>query len=88
MKMGVPCIITNSGTTQKYLRNDIDAVLIPPRDEQALARESIRLLYDDALKNTLSKNGRCLTQLHFSTEYIVNTYDRMICDLCKTEKKI
>jgi len=88
MKMGVPCIITNSGTTENYLCANIDAILIPPRDERALARELLHLLHDESLKNTLAKNGRDLTESNFSTEHIVSTYNRMISDLIlqKNEK--
>ena len=30
MKMGVPCIVTRAGTTEKYLRHNTDAILVPP----------------------------------------------------------
>jgi glycosyltransferase involved in cell wall biosynthesis len=88
MKMGVPCIITNAGTTEKYLRTNLDAILIPPHDERSLARELIRLLHDDTLKNSLSKNGMYLMDSNFSTESIVNKYDRMISALFKKEREI
>jgi glycosyltransferase involved in cell wall biosynthesis len=87
MKMGVPCLITNSGTTEKHLRPNIDAILIPPRDERTLARELIQLIHDESLKKTLAKNGRDLTGKKFSTEYIVNTYNRMISDLFRQKSE-
>jgi glycosyltransferase involved in cell wall biosynthesis len=86
MKMGVPCIITRSGTTEKYLRHNTDAILIPPRDERALAREIIHLLHNDALKRSLSEKGRSLMESDFSTDSIVNSYDRMISDLFPEER--
>jgi len=86
MKMGVPCIITNAGTTEKYLRADVDAILIPPRDERILARQVLRLLHDDNLKNSLAEKGRILMESNFSTEHIVQTYDRMIFDLFENER--
>jgi len=85
MKMGVPCIITNSGTTPEYLNSNINAVLIPSRDEKALAREVISLLHDDSLKNILSENGKRLMDSDFSTESIINKYDRLISDLFERE---
>jgi glycosyltransferase involved in cell wall biosynthesis len=87
MKMGVPCIITNSGTTQKYLRANVDAILIPSRDERTLAREIIRLLHDNNLRNNLCERGRILMDSHFSTEHIVSTYDKLISSLFEDEKE-
>jgi glycosyltransferase involved in cell wall biosynthesis len=85
MKTGVPCIITNSGTTGKYLRSNVDAILIPAHDERTLAREIIHLLHDDSLKKNLSENGRHLMDSNFSTESIVKKYDEMISDLIGNE---
>ena len=88
MKMGVPCIVTSAGTTEKYLRHNTDAILIPPRDERTLAREIIRLLHDEALRTSLSEKGRILMESNFSTDSIVNSYDRMISDLFPEDENL
>lgn len=85
MKMGVPCIITNSGTTARYLQSDIDAILIPPMDERILSQKILQLIRDEKMRKFFSENGKRLTEGNFSTKSIVNKYNQVISGLFESE---
>ncbi|GEM_PF-1332477 len=78
MKCKIPCIITNTGTTPNHLHDAHDAVLIPPRDEIALAREIVSLLHDDKKREEISDNALRLMESLFSVASIEEKYHRLI----------
>jgi glycosyltransferase involved in cell wall biosynthesis len=45
-------------------------LLVPPRDEQALAQAIIRLWQDDALRRTLGQNARRKMEQELSAEAV------------------
>lgn len=57
MTLGIPCIITKAGLTEKYFTHKNDSYLIPPKNEKTLAEAIIYLLENDKMLNELSKNG-------------------------------
>jgi len=72
MKCGIPCIVTNSGTTAKHLRHGEHAYLIKPRDEVSLANAIIELSEDAEYRGKLAENSLILLDENgFSTTYIV-----------------
>jgi len=72
MKCRVPCIVTKSGTASDILAHKINAYLIPPKDEIALANAVLYLLNDHEMRNVLSENGILLIKNNgFLNEEIV-----------------
>lgn len=72
MKCGVPCIITKSGMTEKYLIHEQHAYLIHIKNEEELANAILYLLEHKELRDKLSKNGIMLMEeIGFSTDDIV-----------------
>ena len=58
MAMEVPCISTFVAGIPELVRNEIDGILIPPSDEQALAFSIGRLIEDPNLRRRLGAAGR------------------------------
>jgi glycosyltransferase involved in cell wall biosynthesis len=62
MAHSVPVIATEVGSIPDFLKNDEDAMLIPPRNPSAIANAVSRLIEDSSLRRTLIKNGRGLAE--------------------------
>jgi glycosyltransferase involved in cell wall biosynthesis len=54
MASGVPNVSTDVGGVRFVLRDGVTGVLVPPRDHEAMARATIRLLQDDAFASRLA----------------------------------
>ncbi len=71
--MGIPCIVTRVGATEKEFTHMKNALLIEPKlDDLANA---IRLFYDDTqLRNKIGKGGRELFEQKFDYNKTINNY--------------
>ena len=58
MASGAACVLTDSGGVSEYAVDDVNALLVPPRDSGALAAGIRRLLDDPALRERLAGEGR------------------------------
>lgn len=58
MAMEIPCITTYVAGIPELIRNDVDGILVPPSDEEALAAAIVRLMEDAALRRRLGCAGR------------------------------
>lgn len=67
MFMEVPCIITDAGYSSKLFTHGENCILIPPRDEGALADGVLRLIRDSCLRNRIAKGGRELLRRYHRT---------------------
>ena len=58
MAMEIPCISTFVAGIPELIRNEIDGILVPPSDDQALASAIKRLVDDSALRRRLGVAAR------------------------------
>lgn len=58
MAMQVPCVATWIAGIPELIRNEIDGLLVPPADSQALATAIARLMDDSELRLRLGRAGR------------------------------
>ncbi|HEV2522296.1 MAG TPA: glycosyltransferase family 4 protein [Candidatus Acidoferrales bacterium] len=54
---GLPCISTTVGGVPSTVTDGHDALLVPPKDSQALCRAIERVIFDGNLRRTLIRNG-------------------------------
>jgi len=54
---GVPLVCTNVGGCKDNLKHEVDALLVPPADAQALAEAIARVITDEQLRQKLIQNG-------------------------------
>jgi O-antigen biosynthesis protein len=57
MASGAACVLTDSGGVMEYARHEENALVVPPRDEQALAAAILRLADDRQLRERLARSG-------------------------------
>jgi glycosyltransferase involved in cell wall biosynthesis len=58
MAMGKPVVATNAGGVPEIVEDGRDGLLVPPRDEKALADAVVRLLGDASLRRSFSEQAR------------------------------
>jgi glycogen synthase len=57
MASGAACVLTDSGGVAEYAVDEVNALMVPPRDSGALAAGIRRLLDDPALRERLAAKG-------------------------------
>lgn len=75
MACGCAVVATDSGGIREYARHEVNALISPPRDPDALAKNLIRLLQNDTMRIELAKRGQELIQeftWKHSTDILMN----------------
>jgi glycosyltransferase involved in cell wall biosynthesis len=58
MAMGIPCVSTSIAGIPELIRNEVDGLLVPASDIEALVDALARLMDDGALRERLAASGR------------------------------
>lgn len=58
MAMEIPCVATHVNGVPELIRGGVDSLLVPPSDDEALARALASLMDDAALRRRLGEAGR------------------------------
>ena len=75
--MGLPCIVTNINGCNEIIQDNVNGIIIPPKDAFALENAMIELLDNSEKRERLARNARQL---------IVERYEQqMIWQLIKQE---
>jgi glycosyltransferase involved in cell wall biosynthesis len=70
MASGIPVIATNGGGPREIIREDVDGVLVPARNPQALAA-AVRKLSNDDSRASIAQNARRRVEAEFDQRKIV-----------------
>ena len=73
MAMEIPVISTQHSGIPEVVENDVNGLLVPPADEQALAQAMAKLLDDPPLREQLGQNGRQTVLNNFDIEQNART---------------
>jgi glycosyltransferase involved in cell wall biosynthesis len=72
----VPVVATDVGSVREVVRDGVTGVIVPPDSPEALARETLQLAADPALRRRLGGAGRREVAEHHSIEATASTCDR------------
>jgi glycosyltransferase involved in cell wall biosynthesis len=72
MGAGLPIVATPVGAIPDAVRDGEEALLVPPRDPQALAAALRRLVDDPALRDTMGRRARARAEALFSRERVLD----------------
>ncbi|KXV16034.1 glycosyl transferase [Caballeronia megalochromosomata] len=75
MSLGLPVIGTDVGGVPELISDEVNGLLVPPRDPVALAEALVRLIDNASLRHELSHAGRFILSKGFSVTNMV--YDTM-----------
>jgi glycosyltransferase involved in cell wall biosynthesis len=65
MSMQIPCVSTSIAGIPELIRNEMDGLLVPAADLEALVGALARLMDDGALRNRLARAGRARILEHY-----------------------
>jgi glycosyltransferase involved in cell wall biosynthesis len=77
-------VATQVGGIPETLRDGDNGLLVPPRDERALARALARLLGDTALRDRLAERARATIEQQYSTEVVCGQLSAIYRELAGT----
>ena len=81
MSCGLPAVSTAVGGLRDIARDDENALVVPPRDAQALEAALQRLLSQPQLRERLGRAARETAVSCFSLERVAELYERLACAL-------
>lgn len=87
MLAGKPVIATNAGGVPEIIQHDVDGLLVPPGDADALATALRRLSDDPALRMRLAKAGMQKAIEKFSTRQMVDGVEKVIQEVIEGSRK-
>jgi glycosyltransferase involved in cell wall biosynthesis len=76
-----PIVATTAGGIPEIVEDEVNGLLVPPRDASALAAAIVRMLPDRALQARLGAAGFARVQARFTVE-------RMVAETAKTYEKV
>ena len=77
MSFGLPVVITRVGGLPEVVTDDVDALLVPPSDSDALAHALRRLLDGPALRRRLGDAARTRARRDYGIATMVDRYERL-----------
>lgn len=75
---GTPLVTTDNGGCREYALDGKTALVVPPRDADAMADAIDRLLVDDALAAELRANGLDLVERNFDWELRTDEFEQVL----------
>lgn len=82
MQRGIPVIVSGCGGNAECLRDGVDALVVPPADENALASALTRVLEDSGLRQRLAIAARQTIAQQFSPSIFSARIRRLVSELC------
>ena len=80
MACNTPVVLTDSIGVRDYARNEVNCLVVPPREPAAIAAATLRLLQDQALAQRLVEQGQ-MTVRHYEWETVMNRVEGALSDL-------
>ena len=81
MLCGLPCVTTHVGSIGELARNEVTALVVPPRDAQALAGAITRLVDEPALRSELGVAARRHCVENYSYERMLDRMEAIYHDV-------
>lgn len=82
MYAGIPLVATKVGGIPEIVEDGVTGILVPPKDDDAIAKAIINLLENRNLRETLAANARKRVQDHFSADRmakdVINIYEQLL----------
>lgn len=68
--MGVPCIVTDINGSREIIKEGVNGVIIPSKDEQALYDAMLKMMTDNEARQHMADNARRMIAERFDNNYV------------------
>jgi glycosyltransferase involved in cell wall biosynthesis len=82
MACGTPVVLTDSIGVRDYARDEVNCLVVPPRDPAAIAAATLRLAQDPALAQRLVEQGKA-TVRHYQWDRVIDRVETALTSLIK-----
>jgi glycosyltransferase involved in cell wall biosynthesis len=83
MALRRPIVATDIAPLVEVVRDEVDALLVPPRDVQALASAVLRLVDDPAFAAALAASAQQRVRESFTVEHAASEYERVFEEVAR-----
>ncbi len=83
---GLPIVATNDGGPNDIVRNCNNGILVNPTEHKAMARAIRKIIVDNGLWETYSKNGIMNVRKHYTWESHAQTYAKIVNKIVSANK--
>jgi glycosyltransferase involved in cell wall biosynthesis len=85
---GLPCISTSVGGVPTSVTDGYDALLVPPKNSDALARAIDRVIRDGDLRRALIRNGLVSSRAHTLERFVGEVLDQLMRNLAEAAARV
>jgi glycosyltransferase involved in cell wall biosynthesis len=85
MAAGTAVVASSVGGIPETIVDGDNGLLVPPRDEEALAKRLAQVLGDETLRARLARNARVTIEQHYSTEVVCGQLSALYRELAGTQ---
>jgi glycosyltransferase involved in cell wall biosynthesis len=85
---GLPCISTAVGGVPSSVTDGYDALLVPPKNSDALARAIERVIRDGELRRALIRNGLVSSRAHTLERFVAVVRDQLVRNLAEAAARV
>lgn len=75
-----PCVGAKAGGVEEVIANELTGLLVDPVDREAFVRAVVRILGDNALRDSLGRAGKLRFDEHFSSQAFRNRLEGALCN--------
>jgi len=87
LAMGLPVVASGVDGIAETLKNERDALLVPPEDKELFVQQVCRLLKDRELAQQLAKSGQETVRRYYSAEVMVGQVEALYLNLLEANQK-
>jgi glycosyltransferase involved in cell wall biosynthesis len=85
---GLPCITTAVGGVPSSVTDGYDALLVPPKNSDTLARAIERVIRDGELRRALIRNGLVSSRAHTLERFVGVVHDQLVRNLAEAAARV
>ena len=86
MACGTPVVTTDCRGVRDYVVDGENAVIVPPKEPEAIAKSILKVFNDDDLRKKMVKNGLETAKM-YTWERVVDVFEKTFEDALKEEKQ-
>jgi len=85
---GLPSVVTDAGGNREIIKDGVSGLVVPRRDEIALAAGFERLANDAALRHTMGEAARKIVENRFSLDTMVDGYVKVYNEVLQVKSRL
>lgn len=78
-----PVISTNVGSIKHLIQNEINGILVPPKNEMAIGNAMLRLTRNPGLRKEMGEKGHKIAAESFRLSHMIQQYEDIYCSILR-----